>query len=373
MPERLLRTPDNEYMHIAHVTSFSSAPALLPSSEVRARGIAYRAAGHDFTVVVPGAIASVACAEFGTVVTVPSRSAGLKRGIAQIPFAICRALDRVLPDRLEVADRLSFRQLGMWARENHVPAILFADEISAEGASDRVFANFDRVVSGTDSSDPDPEPASADPSEACSASVPQILKVRPGVDLEIFSPLRHNSELRDTSGADLILVCPAPLTASGAVSLAIETTRELVALGTNVHLIILGNGPLRSRLERHSRGLPVQFLSAQTLSLTERSEVLATADIAIITLRDSAGHALALEAMASGTPVVMSGRSKHDVDFSGGGGVRSLPDVEHMADAISALGNEPVENRRRAARDIAVKFDAMPLARTMLALHESLL
>ncbi|MGV8910974.1 MAG: glycosyltransferase [Rhodoglobus sp.] len=349
-------------MHIVHVTSFYSVSALSPSSEVRARGIAYRAAGHEFSVIVPGIVASVTWTEFGTVVTVPARSIALRKGFGRIPLAIRRALDRLVPDRLEVADRLSFRQLGVWAQANRVPAVLFADEIPADSTSDASLANYDCVVRAP----------RAQPLEPAAFAAPRVVTIQQGVDLEIFTPLRHNSALRDTSGADVILVCAAPLTASGYVSLAIDTTRTLSAQGHDVHLVVVGDGPLRSRLERSAQGLPVQFLSAQELSLAERSEVMATADFALITATDSGRQAIALEALASGTPVVMIGPNHHRIDFSEGGGTETEADLNHIVQAINLLGDEPVESRRRSARDLALPFDAMPLTRTMIELHESL-
>lgn len=362
MPERLPYPRDNEQMHIAHVTSFYSVSALSPSSAVRARGIAYRAAGHEFSVIVPGSVSSVTWTEFGTVISVPAHSAALRRGFVPIPFAIRRALERLAPDRLEVADRLSFRQLGNWARDNQIPALLFADGMAAGWASDPALTNFERIICGLQNTAHSPEQVSAE----------MLMTIRAGVDLEIFTPLRHNAALRDTSGADLILVCAAPLTASGSVSLAIESVRTLTAENHDVHLVVIGDGPLRHRLERSAQGIPVQFLSAADLSLAERSEVFATADFALVTASGIVGHEVALEALASGTPAVMIGSDHHHIDFCAGGGVNSQADPEHIAAAVTAFQSEPVEGRRRAARDTALPFDAMPLARAMVELHESL-
>lgn len=362
MPERLPHAGDNEQMHIAHVTSFYSVAALSPSSAVRARGIAYRAAGHEFSVIVPGTAASVTWTEYGTVITVPARGAAIRRGFVRIPLAIRRALDRLVPDRIEVADRLSFRQLGVWARDNHVPAVLFADDVAADWATDAALKNYDRVVCGLH--------GATFPLVQSAAS--KVVTLQPGVDLEIFTPLRHNSALRDTSGADLIVVCAAPLTAAGSVSIAIDAIRKLTDQGTDVHLVIVGDGPLRYRLERSAYGLPVQFLSAEDLSLAERAEVFATADFSFVTVGGAVGHAVALEALASGTPVIMSGNIRSRIDFRNGGGVSTDADPSHIVHAVRVLSEESVESRRRAARETALPFDAMPLSQAMVELHESL-
>lgn len=362
MPERLPHTGDNEWMHIAHVTSFYSVPALSPSSAVRARGIAYRAAGHEFSVIVPGTVASIAWTEYGTLITVPARGAAIRRGFVGIPLAIRRALDRLVPDRIEVADRLSFRQLGVWARENRVPAVLFADDVPADWATDAAVKNYDRVVSSFHG-------ATITPAKSHSV---KVMELRPAVDLEIFTPLRHNSGLRDTSGADLVVVCAAPLTAAGSVSIAIDATRKLSDDGTDVHLVVLGDGPLRFRLERSANGLPVQFLSAKDLSLAERAEVLATADFSLVTVGGTVGHAVALESLACGTPVIVSGNVQCPIEFRNGGGASTDADPARVVHAVKILCKESVESRRRAARETALPFDAMPLSQAMIKLHESL-
>ena len=349
-------------MHIAHVASFYSVPALSPSSAVRSRGIAYRAAGHEFSVIVPGVVASVQWTEYGTVVTVPARGPVIRRGFVRIPIAIRRALDRLVPDRLEVADRLSFRQLGAWARSNHVPAVLLADDVPAKRSSDAALKDYERVVCGSEST--------TLPSTHLDSG--RILTVEPGVDLEIFTPLRHNSALRDTSGADVIVVCAAPLTTGGAVAVAIEAIRAITILGIDAHLVIVGDGPLRNRLERSASGLPVQFLSADDLSLAERAEVFATADFAFVTVGGTIGHGITLESLASGTPAIVSAHIQRHIDFREGGGLSTSADPAHIAQATLLLRTEPVERRRRAARETALPFDAMPLARAMIDLHESL-
>ena len=343
-----------------HVTSFYSVPALSPSSAVRARGIAYRAAGHEFSVIVAGKAASVRWTEFGTVVTIPVRGAAIR--FVRIPLAIRRALERLVPDRIEVADRLSFRQLGVWARENSVPAVLLADDVPADWSTDAALKNYDRVVCGIVGSDHTRMPH----------TTPMLTTIPPGVDLEIFTPLRHDPALRDTSDADLVLVCAAPLTAAGAVAVAIDAVRYLTTGGHDVQLVVLGDGPLRHRLERSAQDLPVQFLAAHDLSLAERSEVFATADLALVTVDGHEGHAVALESLASGTPVVLCGANQPPIDFLVGGGVSTDSDPSGIATAVTALAGESVETRRGAARGTALPFDAMPLARAMIELHESL-
>lgn len=314
--------------------------------------------------------------EFGTVIAVPARGRSLTHGLVPIAHAIKRALDRLVPDHIEVADRLSARQLGQWARTNRVPAVLIVDAAHAAWASERSLNSYDRLVytsadgfaaAGGTEATPHQAPPPTDPERA--------FHIPLGVDLETFSPLRHNSPLRDSSGADVVLLCAAPLTIAGSVSLAIDVAKRRADLGDDVHLVVLGDGPLRTRLERNAFGLPVQFLSAQDLTLLERAEVYATADVTLVTDTGTERFAGALESLASGTPVISVGTrtvGQDGIYFVDGGGLNVTRDVTHIAHAIAVIENEPVEKRRRAARATALPYDSLPYDRQMLSLHEAL-
>lgn len=374
-------------MHIAHVTSFFAAPPLGPSSAVRSRGLAYRAAGHEFTVIVPGREASVAWAEYGTVITVPARGRSLSRGFVPIAKAIRHALEKLVPDHIEVADRLSAREIGSWAQQNRIPAIYIVDPSNNAAPSIHDLAGYHRVVSVAPiaqgfvrpENTPDSVQDAGDSARAANAAAvsatasdDELIHAPAGVNLEVFSPLRHNSTLRDSSDADIVLLCATPLTAAGIPALAVDVVKRLVAAGENVHLVILGDGPLLGRLERSTIELPVQFLSARDLELAERAEVFATADITLVTVGSHDGHAVALESLASGTPVVATSACSPSLLFVDGGGLSVEPDLTHIEHALRIIQGERVENRRNAARATALPYDSAESERTLLALHESL-
>lgn len=367
-------------MHIAHVTSFYASPPVEPSSAVRSRGLAYRAAGHEFTVIVPGVESTVTWAEYGTVITVPARGRALARGFVPVAKAIRRALEKLIPDQLEVADRLSARELGSWALRNRVPAIQLIDTPASLTTPHRAAEGYARIVAVYPQSETTFAPSAtnvrgeeAEPRpDAPVAVTGPVLLAPAGVNLEVFSPLRHNTELRDSSDAGLVILCAVPLTAAGQPALAIDLVQRRVAAGEDIHLVILGDGPLLERLKRRSADLPVQFLSARDLDLAERAEVFATADISLVTVGGSDAHAVALESLASGTPVVVTTACTPSLRFISGGGLSVEPDLAHIEHAIRVLAEEPVENRRRAARSTALPYDSLGSERDLLALHESL-
>jgi len=360
------------------VTNFYSTAALTPPSAVRLRGLAYQAAGHEFSIIVPGSAPSVTWTDYGTLVTVPARGRSISRGFVPIARAISRTLERLVPDQLEVADRLSARQLGRWAKSNKVPSLLIVDESDAVWAAERSLDDFDRLVLTTGQARAgasDSEEPARHTAQALTEPAERVVQIPVGVNLETFSPLRHNSPLHDSSGADVVVVCAAPLTAAGSVSLAVDVIRKRFEAGDAVHLVVLGDGPLRARLETSALGLPVQFLSARDLTLRERAEVFATADISLVTQTGPDRLAGTLESLASGTPVIRlttTGNVNDRFDFVDGGGLNVSRDVSHIAHAFAVLEAESVEKRRRAARSTAVPFDSMPHDRRMLDVHETL-
>ncbi|WP_262496069.1 glycosyltransferase family 4 protein [Nonomuraea sp. SYSU D8015] len=98
---------------------------------------------------------------------------------------------------------------------------------------------------------------------------------------------------------------------------------ELRRRGVPAVLAVAGDGPLRPKLMRLAGDLPVRFLGhigdRDTLA-----DLLATADVAIAPGPVETFGLAALEALASGTPVVVSRHSAlpEVVGPAGGGGAR---------------------------------------------------
>src|SRR5690606_34834842 len=84
---------------------------------------------------------------------------------------------------------------------------------------------------------------------------------------------------------------------------SIHALSALRAAGVDARLVVAGDGPLRGRLQRSARNLPVLF----TGFVTDRNELaalLASADVALNPGPIETFCLAALEALASGTPVV---------------------------------------------------------------------
>jgi alpha-1,6-mannosyltransferase len=133
---------------------------------------------------------------------------------------------------------------------------------------------------------------------------------------------------------------------------------------------VVGDGPLRRRLERSARGLPVTFVG----HLTDRravARILASADIALVPDPSDRFSRSILEALASGTAVVAGDSITAANLLANGSGAVSGSSVPEFAGAVQNLLALPVEDRRADARDAAARFPWAQTVATMLAIHES--
>jgi alpha-1,6-mannosyltransferase len=120
-------------------------------------------------------------------------------------------------------------------------------------------------------------------------------------------------------------------------------------------------------LQAQARGLPVRFLR----HISDRgvlARLLATADVVIAPGPVETFGLSALEALASGTPVVVSSRSALP-DIVGPAGLTTTDDDASCADAIQRLLERDVTGRRRLARQQAERYGWPAAVRGFLDAH----
>jgi alpha-1,6-mannosyltransferase len=119
-------------------------------------------------------------------------------------------------------------------------------------------------------------------------------------------------------------------------------------------LAVAGDGPRRPALERRAAGLPVRFLGfVANRSLVAR--VLATADVALAPGPLETFGLAALEALASGTPVVAAGDGALG-EVIGPAGTVVMGEGDRFAGGVLEVMARPEGDRRRAAREQATRF-----------------
>jgi alpha-1,6-mannosyltransferase len=339
-------------------------------------GSGYVASGHEVTLVVPGGSYADERMPSGVRrITLPAVRLPATGGYRAVdPLRVKALLPRLRPDRLEVSDRLTLRGMGTWARRNGVRSVVisherldrlleqfllpagFARQV-ADAANTRMAASYDTVVCTTEFAR----------EEFDRIGAVNVAQVPLGVDLCTFTPSRWDGVLRHSlaRGADALIVHCGRLSPEKRVERSIDTVAELVAGGHRARLLVAGDGPRRSWLERRASGLPVTFLGF-VHSRTEVARLLASADVSLAPGPHETFGLAALEALACGTPVVVSESSALREIVRQNCGHAVSDDAPAFAQAVESLLSQPEGHRRAAARARAEEFDWPTSVRGML-------
>lgn len=349
---------------------------------LRELGAGYRAAGHEPVLIVPGERATDRDTEQGRVITLPGpllpgtggyRVLTDKRRVASL-------LEDLAPDRLEVSDRTTLRWTGRWARRARVPAVMVSHE-SADGvlrtwglsehlsrrAADalnvRTAHTYARVVCTTEFAE----------REFVRIGARNVVRAPLGVDLARRHPSLRDPELRavHARGDEVLLVMCSRLSVEKRPGTALDALEALLRRGRRARLVVAGDGPLRARMEQRARerGLPVVFLG----HVADRALVgglQASADVCLAPGPAETFGLAALEAMACGTPVVVSASSALP-EVIGSAGAVAADDGEAFADAVRLLLGRPERERRENARARAECFGWPAAVEAFLAAHDA--
>ena len=338
-----------------------------------ARG--YHEAGHEVVQVVPGERTAVERAAWGLRVALPALPVPGTGYRVLAARTVTRLAEDIAPDRLEVHDRSTLRGLGRWARQRDIPALVVSherlDRVLGEWLSPRLVghrladrdnsalaAGFDTVVCTTEWA----------AEEFVRLRTGNLRHIPLGVDLSRFTPAAADPFLRawlaPNGGPLLALV--SRLSREKHPELAVQAVGELARRGRRANLVIAGDGPQRARLERLARGAPVAFLGH--LSTADVARLLATADVVLSPGPVETFGLAALEALASGTPVVANDASALR-EVVGAGGVAVPGTATAFADGACELLSRPTRERRAAARIRAERYDWATTVAGFLVAH----
>jgi alpha-1,6-mannosyltransferase len=279
---------------------------------------------------------------------------------------------------VEVSDRTTLRWVGSWARKRDVPSMMVSHESLdgllrlfgpawgrrvADRMNGRTADDYDRVVCTT-------RWAAAEFERIGAANVSRVPL---GVDLERFSPELHDpvSRARWAKPDELLLLHCGRLSAEKKPRRSLETVAALRRAGVPAVLVVAGSGPLlpMMRAEVEKRGLPVSFLGFLD-DPALLGVLLATADVVIAPGPVETFGLAALEALASGTPVVASSESALS-EVIGSAGIAAPGDGPAYAEAVLDLMERPAEARRRAAREQAERFPWAAAVDGFLSAHDA--
>jgi alpha-1,6-mannosyltransferase len=188
-----------------------------------------------------------------------------------------------------------------------------------------------------------------------------VMEVPLGVDLALFHPDRHDAALRAQFARPdqaLIVHC-SRLSAEKRPELAVQTLDALHRDGTPAVLVTVGDGPRRRAVAAAAAGLPVHLVGF----IPDRVRVaalLATADVVLAPGPVETFGLAGLEAMASGTPVVVNAASALPQVVGPpelGAGLAAPGDPSAFADAVRQLLARPRQANRAAARARAERYN----------------
>ncbi|GAB7187436.1 glycosyltransferase [Kitasatospora sp. Ki12] len=374
--------PNREALTIVRLANFVTPVSGGLRTALRHLGAGYRAAGHRPVLIVPGERRSEEETEQGLVVTLPGPVLPASGGYRLLTDrrAVAAELTRLTPDRLEVSDRTTLRWTGAWARRHGVRSVMVSHE-SATGvlrtwgvpgplagtAADRLNAAtaraYDSVLCTTDWA----------AAEFRRIGTPNLVRAPLGVDLDAMRPLprteRAVERARYAAPEEVLLVLCSRLSAEKQPERAVEALAALRARRVPAVLVVAGTGPLRERLADRAARLrvPVRFLGH--LSGREAlARLLGSADVALAPGPVETFGLAAMEALACGTPVVVS-RSSALPGLVGLAGVAAVDTGAGFATAVRQLLDRPEGVRRSAARTQAERYGWPAAVTAFLAAH----
>jgi alpha-1,6-mannosyltransferase len=345
---------------------------------LRELGAGYLAAGHEPVLVIPGPRPSRAYTRQGLVITVPGvilpGTGGYRAITTRRPLR--RLLDELAPDRLEVSDRTTLRWTGGWAQRRGVRSMMVSHDslaklaglfappgLTGQWLADQLNAStaacYDVVVCTTGWA----------AAEFRRLHVRNLRQVPLGVDLDCFHPGHRDTRLRAQLAAldEPLLVHCSRLSPEKRPERAIGALAELRRRGVPARLVVAGDGPRLRALRAQARDLPVRFLRYVT-DRAVLARLLATADVVIAPGPAETFGLSALEALASGTPVVVNDTSALP-EVIGPAGLTAADNNVAFADAIQCLLDSDVELGRARARARAERFGWPTAVAGFLAAH----
>ncbi|MCW2512209.1 MAG: glycosyltransferase [Mycobacterium sp.] len=362
-------------MRVVQVANFYGPRSGGLRTAVDRLGAEYCDVGHDVYLVVPGPTASSERLDSGVLrISLPARQIPFTGGYrAVLPGRVTALLADLEPDALEVSDRLTLRSLGPWGRRHDVATVMISHErldrlaaqflprraarSVADFANRRTAANYDAVVCTT----------AFAREEFDRIAAPNVVTVPLGVDLEQFHPRRRSAQVRNrwAKPTQTLLVHCGRLSVEKHAHRSIDTVAALRNSGVDAKLVVVGEGPLRARLERQAARLPVEFTGFIGCRDTVAS-ILASADVALAPGPHETFGLAVLEALACGTPAVASRTSALAEILTAGSGAAADNDPDAIAAAVAKVIGMPESSRRHGARRRAEQFSWPSSAAGML-------
>ncbi|MFZ3556065.1 MULTISPECIES: glycosyltransferase [unclassified Streptomyces] len=369
-------------LRIVRIANFVAPASGGLRTALRELGAGYLAAGHEPVLIVPGERLSDTETPQGRLITLPGAPLPASGGYRVLTDRqrVARVLERLRPDRLEVSDRTTLRWTGEWARRARVPAVMVSHETAhgvlrtwglperaARRAADvlnvRTAHAYTRVVCTTEWAE----------REFVRIGARNVVRAPLGVDLVRCRPGEHSRQVRARYARvdEVLLFMCTRLSVEKRPGIGLDTVERLRRSGVPARLVVAGDGPLRPRLEQRARArrLQVDFLG-HVADPAALAALQATADVCLAPGPAETFGLAALEALACGTPVVVSASSALPEVVGGAGAVAEGSGAGFAAAVRDVLGR-PLWQRRARARARAECFGWDAAVAAFLAAHDA--
>jgi alpha-1,6-mannosyltransferase len=182
--------------------------------------------------------------------------------------------------------------------------------------------------------------------------IPRVRRVSLGVDLELFHPRRRLAIVRRSLGmrpGETLLLCAGRLSPEKGVRTLLSAFSRLER--GRFRLLVVGDGPLRGELAAAARSVGGVHLLGHVADRRRLAALYASADLFVAPGRHETFGLAALEAQASGVPVVaVRGGSFSEVVAPDAGVLARPDDPADLARAIEAASRSPRDAMGAAGR-----------------------
>ncbi len=207
----------------------------------------------------------------------------------------------------------------------------------------------------------------------------RIVRMVNGVDTEQFSPAVNNQveELRRKFAHKTIVLFTGRLVPIKALDVLLRAFSSALKTLPDLHLLLVGEGEERSRLEAMAAELDIQHNMTFVGQVKDVKPYLRAANMFVLPSWSEGMSNSLLEAMSTGLPCIATRISSSvDVLEDGAFGILVEPgDVAQLADAVLRLASNPrdaIELGLKARQHIVKKYDFSSVALQYHSLYQSL-
>lgn len=141
----------------------------------------------------------------------------------------------------------------------------------------------------------------------------------------------------DLPRSSRIVACVGRMVPQKNHELFLDAAAKVVENDPSVHFVLVGDGPLRSDLERQRMQLGIEANVTFTGIRKDARRIIDLADVVVFSSSWEGLSLVALESLAAGTPLVTTPAHGMSELLSGGGGVISDPTSEALASALQRV------------------------------------